>query len=255
MNNIYKVLSDKHFTQILTNNSKKLSIALFVSENCNASKIAKPLFIELSKLYTNYYFLYVSLDNFKQSDNKYTENIEATPTCVLYFDSKQVGSLIGFDKNELVNIIQYIEQQIDESNTKLLHQKIYTLGKLHGLSPFGSPSKEFTVNDPINVIEDEYNKLLSLLKSKLEEQSENKTLVSSHSNTSKHTDVTPVQPPIISTITPVTGTNNDIDIEEKRKEAEKILLIKQNIEANAFANLQQLKQIYKIKKEQEKNNK
>ena len=55
------------------------------------SKKFKRKFIEISKLFDLYYFVYININEFENTTHKYTQDIKQTPFTVIFINDKSIA--------------------------------------------------------------------------------------------------------------------------------------------------------------------
>jgi hypothetical protein len=265
--NLYQVKKEKDIDKILDDYMQTLVITMYVTSTCDISRKFKSKFIEISKLFPQYYFVYININEFETSTQKYTKSIKETPLIVIYMGKQPLTHTIGPEYEYLINIIKSIGQQLENKAKELEEEKkitqqlqlAYVLGKLDCLKDLGIElSKEFNMQDDINVMIKEYKSIKDNYTGMTDIPKSISNNSSDHQNIQ---DSIPIEDNIINVTDNNSNNNNSITANneakkmEKIKEAENITLLKQNIEMRQLAQLQQLKRIYKLKQEAEEKNK
>lgn len=138
--NLFQVINESHFDEILNNNIQNMIVVMLSSKNCTPCKTIKPKFVELSKLEQNrdVFFVYIDRSNFQLTQNKYFTEFEFTPTFVFYFGGNKIAFVEGAHEPSLVRAIEVLKQKINqkrqefEQKEKLLEeQKVNELQKIN----------------------------------------------------------------------------------------------------------------------------
>ena len=240
---------------------------MFATTTCNISKKFKPDFIEVSKMFPMYYFVYINMNEFENISYKYTQNIKETPMILMFKENDAFAHYKGSCKNTFINFIKELEELEEKNQFKEHNQKVYMLGKLDCIKELGIElTKEYSMNNTLtdmrkefNDIKENYlkmdnisNKSLSNLSAMNNQENELPKSKSTNNETISDNQI------IAQTVTDPVEVQNEINQKKlaKIKEAEAILKLKQNIEMQQMVKLQQLKKIHKFKKEADsKNNK
>jgi thioredoxin 1 len=77
----------------------------FTATWCGPCRVMSPIFIELSKKYTNLIFLKVDVDEVADVTSEW--DIRAMPTFLFIKDGKQVDKIVGASKEELDKKVQH----------------------------------------------------------------------------------------------------------------------------------------------------
>lgn len=113
-NNIFRVISEQTFTNILSNYSTKLCVLMLSSATCPPCQKYKGKFIQLAKQYPDSIFIYIDFTNYDPGENKYFQNFPYTPTFVYYFNSTYLAHVEGAKENTIVNMISILLDKINE---------------------------------------------------------------------------------------------------------------------------------------------
>lgn len=125
-NNIFQIISEEHMNDIINRYIDTLIVVMYSSSNiCEDCPQIKRQFIELSKNNPNNLFIYVCVENYKDSSGKYTNdfNIEHLPTFIFLYNANKIGDVCGSDYSILVDTFNQIKTIIDEELSKLVSEK------------------------------------------------------------------------------------------------------------------------------------
>ena len=84
--------------------SNKIVVADFFANWCPGCVQAAPEYAKLSKLFDNVKFIKVNTD--KAGDVASAYQIQALPTFKIFASKKEVASLVGFDKHDMISRLQ-----------------------------------------------------------------------------------------------------------------------------------------------------
>ena len=105
----------KKFTNILKNSGSTPVYVLFYSDHCGACKYFKPIvldhFKKCEQLGINIISIFVSADSGEELFNYY--NIEGIPTLMLFIDNKLVETIIGSNKEKLLDSLKKYTKYIN----------------------------------------------------------------------------------------------------------------------------------------------
>ncbi|CAK9860750.1 unnamed protein product [Sphagnum jensenii] len=86
-------------------NQGKVIVVDFTATWCGPCRVMSPIFVELSKKYTNLIFLKVDVDEVADVTSEW--DIRAMPTFLFIKDGKQVDKIVGANKEELDKKVQH----------------------------------------------------------------------------------------------------------------------------------------------------
>jgi len=128
-NNLFQLLNENDVDEIMEDNQQTLIVAMFSSTTSTPCKQIKPIFVDLSKRYNDCIFLYIDINNFKNTNYKFTKNIEATPKFVFYIGSDQIAFITGAHEKQLVDNFTTLKLRIDAKRKEFQEKEIMLLEK------------------------------------------------------------------------------------------------------------------------------
>ena len=99
---VHQVASKEEFHQYIS--SPTLVVVDFYAVWCGPCKIISPYLEELSKQFANVKFIKVDVDDLEDVASEV--GIRAMPTFKAFKNGKEVGELVGADKNKLLALVQ-----------------------------------------------------------------------------------------------------------------------------------------------------
>ncbi|XP_057849808.1 thioredoxin H-type [Cryptomeria japonica] len=88
--------------------SGKLVVVDFTATWCGPCRIISPVFVELSKKYTNVVFLKVDVDELQDVTAEW--EVQAMPTFIFIKDGKAIDKIVGAKKDELERKVVTLSQ-------------------------------------------------------------------------------------------------------------------------------------------------
>jgi asparagine N-glycosylation enzyme membrane subunit Stt3 len=155
MTNIFKIKDEESIDFILEKYKFNLVIVMYVSIQTIPKdilkKIKKLLKRNLAKDYQDIYFLYVNIDDYKNTNNKYSQlvNNNNIPYAQYFLNNNLLCSIDSVKPEELINVLKAIKKDIDNN--------VY---------------KQDTQNNQVNIIEQQLNQ-----QKKMEKIQEMKTAI------------------------------------------------------------------------------
>ncbi|ARF10569.1 hypothetical protein Hokovirus_2_96 [Hokovirus HKV1] len=121
-NNIFKIKDQYQLDKIIKKHNDTLIIVVYCSRDCKLSRNIIDPFINLSKKYTKYYFIFANVYVCDTETEYFT--IESTPHFILYYNELPISQIIGSYVNLVEKNINLLEKFINKSTRPL--------GKLSG---------------------------------------------------------------------------------------------------------------------------
>jgi thiol-disulfide isomerase/thioredoxin len=121
--NIYQVLNETHFDNILRDNMQKLMLVMYSSSMCKPCKMYKPKFVNLSKSNPDVLFIYIDATKYDITQDKHFKMCESFPTFLYYFSNTLVAYVKGADDAAIVDTLTNIKNKIEEKKNQLLLEK------------------------------------------------------------------------------------------------------------------------------------
>ncbi len=138
MTNIFKIINESSLTEIIDEKALTVIIIMFGSKKCVYSKDIKPKFIELSKEYPEFFFIYVDMMDYKITENIYTEDIIDDKT------GKITTPIFKFILNhDLLTIIPGAQYTVLKKTTNDIYTKINKIKKQNEMNEL---NEEINVN-------------------------------------------------------------------------------------------------------------
>ena len=122
--NIFQVINESHFNEILSNHTQDLVVVMISSKDCAPCRLIKPKFVELSKQHKDIFFVYVDRSNYVPTENKYFTEFEYTPTFVFYFGRNKIAFVEGGHEPSLVKAILVLKQKIEDKRQEIQQQEL-----------------------------------------------------------------------------------------------------------------------------------
>lgn len=119
LNNIFKVLNETDLNDVLNNHKYNIVIMMFSSDKCQSCKIIKPFYINMSKHFNNEIFIYIDVDNFVHTSNKYINNVDVIPKFIFLYNLQEIASVGGSDKNLLIDTLNEIIGRLNTLKTQM----------------------------------------------------------------------------------------------------------------------------------------
>lgn len=280
--NIFQVVKEDHFDEILSNYMQNLVLVMLSSKTCGPCKAIKPKFVDLSKKNKDTVFIYIDRDNYELTNNKYFTQFKYTPTFVFYFGKNQIAFIEGSHEEALLKTIALLKQKIEDKKKEfnerekaleehklkelqnaqlistnkqsnqpsnqpsdLLVKKMDLLNKFKFLAQNGINVPKFNLDSDYNLMMHEFNNITDPLSTN-----------SAHTIDEEH-DNAPLQQSQLTNESD--NSKNQIKIDEElRKKQEKIRQIQeldklnQKLQPQTLQKLQHLKKILQMKEQQEK---
>ena len=82
--NLFQVLDEEDLNEILTDQKDTLVVLLFSAKWCGPCRKIKPKFIEISKQYTDCYFIYINVDSYSDKNFNYMNDVSSVPYFLFY---------------------------------------------------------------------------------------------------------------------------------------------------------------------------
>lgn len=282
--NIFQVIKEDHFDEILTNYMQNLVIIMLSSKTCGPCKTIKPKFVDLSKKNKDTVFIYIDRDNYEVTQNKYFNQFKFTPTFVFYFGKNQIAFIEGSHEEALVKTLALLKQKIEEKkkefndkerileeqklkelqNTQLtpsiqqpvqqpvqpsdsLIKKMELLNKFKLLAQNGISVPKFNLDSEYNVMLHEFKNITDPLNTRTipHNDDERNNAPLQSSQISNESDNSKNQ-----------AKNND-DLRKKQEQIRQIQeldKLNQKLQPQTLQKLQHLKKILQQKEQQDKNN-
>lgn len=121
--NIFQVIKETHLDEILRDHSRNLVIVMYSTKDCVFCKEIKPKFVNLSKTYTDSFFVYVDGTNMTYTNNKYFAEYTHVPVFIFYFGQTKLASIEGANEEKLIYFINLFRQKIDEKKKEMLEKE------------------------------------------------------------------------------------------------------------------------------------
>lgn len=116
--NIYVVLNENDVDDILIKNADTLIIILHISKKEDAYINMRRQYIEISRVLQNEIFLFVDVNEFKNTIGKYTKNIDM-PLVEFYFNKAMIAYTAGFNKEMIMKSVFSLKTKLNELKQKL----------------------------------------------------------------------------------------------------------------------------------------
>ncbi len=117
--NLFQVINESHFDEILENNMQNMIIVMLGSKECGPCKVIKPKFVELSKHHKDVFFIYIDRSNYQLTNNKYFNEFAYTPTFVFYFGGNKIAFVEGAHEQSLLSAINVLKQKIEQKRNEV----------------------------------------------------------------------------------------------------------------------------------------
>ena len=118
--NIYIVLNENDMDDILIKNMDILIIVLYISKKEDNYINIRRQYIEISKVMQNDIFLFVDINEFKNTMGKYIKNIDM-PIVEFYYNKAMIAYTAGFNKEMLIKSVFSLKTKLNELKQKLLN--------------------------------------------------------------------------------------------------------------------------------------
>ena len=276
--NLFQVINELHFDEILENNIQNMTIVMLGSKECGPCKIIKPKFVDLSKQHKDILFIYIDRANYQLGNNKYFNEFAYTPTFVFYFGGHKIAFVEGAHEPSLLSAINVLKQKIDqkrkeiEQKEKLLEDQkrseleaLNLLEKMQNQQPSQQPLQQPQVTEELILLNKKMEILQQLrnmsnagvkltknynLDSTLEELLTEYNLQINSQQQSQQ-----LQQPQQPQQSQQPDHNAELlKKQEQVKQIKELDLLNQKMQAQSFQKLQQLRKLQQLKEEQEKNN-
>lgn len=139
--NIYIVLNENDVDDILIKNVDTLIIILYISKKEDAYMNMRRQYIEISRVMQNELFLFIDVNEFKNTIGKYTKNIDM-PLIEFYFNKAMIAYTAGFNKEMIIKSVFSLKTKLND-----LKQKLY--GTVNRNMPHISVEYDPYINKPI----------------------------------------------------------------------------------------------------------
>lgn len=103
-----EIKTDQEFVDYLANDD--LKIVKFSASWCIPCKLSEPFFNEYASMYTDMKFYKVDVDDIECEDL----NINALPTFIIFYKSKEFDRKVGTNKNDLKEFIENTLTNLDK---------------------------------------------------------------------------------------------------------------------------------------------
>lgn len=276
--NIFQVVKEDHFDEILNTQMQNLILVMLSSKTCKPCKTFKPKFVDLSKKNKDTVFIYIDRDNYELTQNKYFLQFKFTPTFVFYFGKNQIAFIEGAHEEALVKTISLLKQKIEEKKREFFEkEKMIEEQKIKELQNTQIPLVQQPVQPVQSVVQQQPRQAVStqnseLLAKKMELLNKFKLLAQNGISVPKY-NLDSDYNEMLQEFKNITETlnlqlsqhsneseNSSKNNEEMRKKQEQIRQIQeldklnQKLQPQTLQKLQHLKKILQMKEQQEKNN-
>ena len=137
--NIYIVLNENDMDEILIKNTNTMIIILYISKKEDAYINIRRQYIDISRVLQNEIFLFVDVNEFKNTVGKYIKKIEI-PLIEFYFNKAMIAYTSGFNKEMIIKSIFSLKTKLNE-----LKQRLYNSGSMYNNNIYDS--RESNVNN------------------------------------------------------------------------------------------------------------
>ena len=263
-NNIFQILSENKLAHLLNEHVQDLVVVMFSQKDCPPCKKFKPTFIKSASIHKTCWFAYIDLQNFKFETDKYKKKVESTPTTIFFYNNQDVITIKGANEkfDEIIlNTIKRIQdiknmekiRQEEENANKMLHQKIYTIGKLNGLATaMGAKlDKQYNASDPLEEIIEAYYVLYKKLKIPITSPEEQIKEMSNDQPTITTIDNSAIAQIDTQEYSQKDFSNNETSKDEKIQQIKALKKLEYEIQMQRIEQLKLLKNHQKITKDKE----
>lgn len=245
-NNLFQVIDENDLDEILNEHRDNLVVIMFSSKMCTHCKKIKPKFVDLSTNNKDCLFIYIDLDNFKDTSTKYTQNIQHIPHFVYYLNNTSLSVISGANEEAISKVLVFLKDKINvkkkeilerevssgsNSNSKTeLSKKMEALAQLKQLVHTGVVlRKQYNLNSELQDLYDELEYHLDINKD-INKNIKEETKSHKSSKSSKSAEAR----------------------KEKIKQLQELMKINQSLQQQQIQNTQQLRELQKIKIDQER---
>ncbi len=123
-NNIYRVRYCPDLDEILRDHAQKLVVVMFSSKSCGPCINFKPKFIQHAKQNPNCFFVYIDVNDFEDKNGKYIGKVRGTPKFVYFFNSQEVGDVLGAKEVTFLETLNFFKDKIEERKREIMQRDI-----------------------------------------------------------------------------------------------------------------------------------
>ncbi len=117
--NIFQVLKETDLDEIMNDHNQNLVVVMFSTKTCRPCMRIKPKFVDMAKENGECFFVYIDLNNFENTEYKYTKTVEATPKFSYYFNNVEIADVMGADESVVSKTLSHLKNKISVGKKQL----------------------------------------------------------------------------------------------------------------------------------------